>query len=136
MTFNIGKPLTYAVIGAGFGSITYIISLLIQGVETQSVVQIANVLWISAVIGLVTMIYEYDRPALLWQILLHFISVYALVTFMNYLNDGFLTPLSLPVLMHFSLIYFVIWFAVYVMFYRRVEKINRNLQERRQENKS
>ncbi|MGT2907706.1 DUF3021 domain-containing protein [Streptococcus dentiloxodontae] len=128
------KIIIYILVGVGFGGLIYVLSLLTAGAQTQTVGQIGNVVWISALIGLVTMIYELERPALLWQIILHFIAVYALVILMNILNKA-ASPSSLSFFLNFAMIYLVIWFVVYLTFYRRVSRINRKLQEK-QENKT
>lgn len=134
MKIDIRKIAIYAIVGVGFGGVVYVLSLLSGGVQTQTVSQIVNVVWISGLIGLVTMIYELESPPLLWQILLHFIAVYGLIFLMNKLNY-LVNPLSVNFFAGFVMTYLVIWFVVYLTFFRRVSRINRKLQENR-ENKS
>ena len=134
MKIDIRKIVIYAIVGVGFGGVVYVLSLLSGGVQTQTVSQIVNVVQISGLIGLVTMIYELESPPLLWQILLHFIAVYGLIFLMNKLNY-LVNPLSVNFFAGFVMTYLVIWFVVYLTFFRRVSRINRKLQENR-ENKS
>lgn len=130
MKINVRKPVIYAIVGVGFGGIVYTLSLLADGAQTQTVSQIANVVWISALIGLVTMIYELEQPALLWQASLHFVTVAALIVLMNRINHHALSP---AFFLNFAIVYLVIWFVVYLIFYRRVSRINRKLAEKRRE---
>ncbi|MGT2929230.1 DUF3021 domain-containing protein [Streptococcus dentasini] len=125
------KMALYALIGVGFGGFTYVVILWLNGAESQSVEQIANVVWISALIGLISMIFSFERPSFIAQLFLHFCLVYSLVILMNRLNDYDGTLFSLSSFGNFILCYLIIWGIVYSIWLHRIDKINHKLAEKK-----
>ncbi|MEX2785058.1 DUF3021 domain-containing protein [Streptococcus sp. H49] len=123
----------YFLIGVGFGGLSYSAALVLNGAENQTVAQIVNVVWISGLIGLISMIFELERPNFAWQLFLHFLGVCGLVGLLNYLNNLTSDVFDLSFLGKYAAIYLIIWIVVYFVFYNRVRHINRKLQERQSE---
>ncbi|WP_165211895.1 DUF3021 domain-containing protein [Streptococcus tangpeifui] len=133
MTIAIRKGIIYFLLGIGFGSLSFIATLWLNGAEDQTVLQITNVVWISGLIGLFSMIFELERPSFVFRLLLHFCLVYSSVVLMNGLNHYGWHLLSLTLLANVILTYLLIWGVVYFILTRRLEKINRKLAEKRRE---
>ena len=66
------RVVVYFLIGIGFGSLVYLFFLWQSGAEIQNFQQIANVVFISGLIGLVSMIFEVEAIPITWEILIHF----------------------------------------------------------------
>ncbi|AXQ79389.1 DUF3021 domain-containing protein [Streptococcus chenjunshii] len=123
----------YFLIGVGLGGLSYSATLVLNGAENQTVAQIVNVVWISGLIGLISMIFELERPNFAWQLFLHFLGVCGLVALLNYLNNLTSDIFDLSFLGKYAATYLIIWIVVYFVFYNRVHHINRKLQERQSE---
>lgn len=121
------RVVIYFLIGIGFGSLVYLFFLWQSGAEIQTVQQIANVVFISGLIGLVSMIFEVEAIPITWEILIHFCLVYGLYSWLEKLN-GIIW--SWHLLGEFSLTYLVIWFVIYISFNNRVKNINQRLREK------
>ena len=129
------KLLEAFLIGIGYGTIVYVSCLYIQGVETQTLSNIASVALFSGVIGIVSLIFLVDALALKWQLLIHFLAVFGLIVGMNAYNgftDQFFHPLFLG---GFVLIYVLVWLVVLYLTHEKVNRINHKLEEKRK-NKS
>ena len=122
----------YILIGIGFGGLCYLYFLWQSGAETQTVQQIMNVVFISGLIGLVSMIFESETLPVIWQFIIHFCLVYSLDSCLNLLN-GITTSFiwSWRFLAEFFITYLVIWLFIYLSFSARVKNINKKLQERK-----
>ena len=77
------KILKLFLMGIGYGGIIYVSCLYVQGAETQTVSNIASVLFISGLIGLCGFVFSIDSLTFRWQLLLHFSAVLILVLCMN-----------------------------------------------------
>ena len=121
----------YWFMGIGIGSLAYIFFLWQSGAETQTVQQIMNVVFISGLIGLVSMIFESETLPVIWQFIIHFCLVYSLDSCLNLLN-GITTSFiwSWRFLAEFFITYLVIWFVIYISFNNRVKNINQRLREK------
>ncbi|WP_423215038.1 DUF3021 domain-containing protein [Streptococcus equinus] len=127
----IKRAIVYILIGIGFGSLCYLFFLWQSGAKTQTVQQIANVVFTSGLIGLVSMIFEAEAFAMIWKIIIHFCLVYSINSWLNLMN-GITTSFfwSWDFLVEFTLIYLVIWLVLYINFNHRVKNINQKLQEK------
>lgn len=123
--------IVYILIGIGFGGLCYLFFLWQSGVKTQTVQQIANVVFTSGLIGLVSMIFEVEAFAMTWKLIIHFCLVYSINSWLNLMN-GITTSFfwSWEFLVEFTLIYLVIWLVLYINFNHRVKNINQKLQEK------
>lgn len=126
MKINLRKMIIYYLIGVGFGGLIYIVSLWSVSASQQTVGQITNVVLLSGLIGLISMIFESDSLPFTVQLVIHFVLVYAVILLMNWLgsNDVLWNWLFFG---NFILTYLVVWAVVYYTFYRRVSNINRKL---------
>lgn len=121
----------YILIGIGFGGLCYLYFLWQSGAETQTVQQIANVIFTSGLIGLVSMIFAVETIPMIWKIIIHFCLVYSINSWLNLLNGITTTFIwSWDFLVEFTLIYLVIWLVLYINFNNRVKNINQKLQEK------
>lgn len=114
----------YFLIGVGLGGLSYSATLVLNGAENQTVAQIVNVVWISGLIGLISMIFELERPNFAWQLFLHFLGVCGLVALLNYLNNLTSDIFDLSFLGKYAATYLIIWIVVYFVFYNRVHHVN------------
>lgn len=130
MKINLRKMIIYYLIGVGFGGLIYIVSLWSVSASQQAVGQITNVVLLSGLIGLISMIFESDSLPFTVQLVIHFVLVYAVILLMNWLgsNDVLWNWLFFG---NFILTYLVVWAVVYYTFYRRVSNINRKLAEKK-----
>lgn len=130
MKINLRKMIIYYLIGVGFGGLIYIVSLWSVSASQQTVGQITNVVLLSGLIGLISMIFESDSLPFTVQLVIHFVLVYAVILLMNWLggNDVLWNWLFFG---NFILTYLVVWAVVYYTFYRRVSNINRKLAEKK-----
>lgn len=130
MKINLRKMIIYYLIGVGFGGLIYIVSLWSVSASQQTVGQITNVVLLSGLIGLISMIFESDSLPFTVQLVIHFVLVYAVILLMNWLggNDALWNWLFFG---NFILTYLVVWAVVYYTFYRRVSNINRKLAEKK-----
>ncbi|HHU65755.1 DUF3021 domain-containing protein [Streptococcus sp.] len=127
----IKRAIVYILIGIGFGGLCYLFFLWQSGAKTQTVQQIANVVFTSGLIGLVSMIFEGEAFAMTWKLIIHFCLVYSINSWLNLMN-GITTSFfwSWDFLVEFTLIYLVIWLVLYINFNHRVKNINQKLQEK------
>lgn len=129
MLLNFRKIIVYFLAGIGFGSIIYIGSLWASGIETQTLQQITNVVWISGLIGLISMIFETEKISFIAQLIIHFIVTYGLIVMMNHLNHSLTSPHTWYFFGVFVLIYLSVWLVVFFTFYKRIRNINHRLNE-------
>lgn len=129
---NFRTVVWYFLIGIGFGSLSFVATLWLEGAPSQTVAQITNVVWISGLIGLISMIFELERPAFFWRLVVHFFLVYGLVCLMNNLNHYYWPIFSLELLGNFLLTYLIVWGVVYFFLTQRLGRINRKLAEKRE----
>lgn len=132
MLLNFRKIIVYFLAGIGFGSIIYIGSLWVSGIETQTLQQITNVVWISGLIGLISMIFETEKISFIAQLIIHFIVTYGLIVMMNqmnHLNHSLTSPHTWYFFGVFVLIYLSVWLVVFFTFYKRIRNINHRLNE-------
>ena len=114
----------YILIGIGFGGLFYLYFLWQSGAETQTVQQIANVIFTSGLIGLVSMIFAVETIPMIWKIIIHFCLVYSINSWLNLLNGITTTFIwSWDFLVEFTLIYLVIWLVIYINFNHRVKNV-------------
>ncbi|MBJ7540718.1 MULTISPECIES: DUF3021 domain-containing protein [Streptococcus] len=125
------RGVAYFLIGIGFGSLIYLFYLWQCHVEVQTVQQITYVVFISGLIGLVSMIFEIEAIPMIWEIIIHFCLVYSLNSWLNILlgiTKSFIW--SWQFLGEFVLTYLIIWFVIYISFNNRVKNINQKLKEK------
>ena len=132
MKINFRKLVWYFLIGIGFGSLSFVATLWLEGTQSQTVPQITNVIWVSGLIGIISMIFELERPPFFFRLILHFFLVYALVCLMNNLNHYYWPILSFELLGNFMVSYLIIWTIVYFFLTRRLGRINQRLAEKRE----
>lgn len=128
------KIIRYAVIGLLIGSLTYLVILLFMGsstVVTQK--HIGSILVMSAGIGIVSMIFEYDQLNMVLEVVIHFIITLALVVLMCGYN-GWLPELSVQGLLSFLgfvVIYVAIWLGLYLVQLADMKRVNRQIKLRK-----
>lgn len=129
MRLFIEKIARYIIIGVGFGGITYPFFLWMNGAKSQTVTQLTTVMVTSALIGVVSMIFEVDRLSFPVQLGTHMVLVYGLVSGMSILN-GISSPLSFPFVGSVFFVYGVTWWLVEATFRGRIKRINDKLAEK------
>jgi hypothetical protein len=122
-------------IGIGYGSIIYILSLYVQNVEIQTLSNITSVVLISGLIGVCSLIFTTDFLNFKWQLVLHFFIVLSLIIAMNVYNGFTGQFLTFGFLGGFVLVYLVVWSLMIYITHEKVERINKKLQQRKK-NKS
>lgn len=128
------KILKLFLMGIGYGGIIYVSCLYVQGAETQTVSNIASVLFISGLIGLCGFVFSIDSLTFRWQLLLHFSAVLMLVLCMNWYNGITTQLITWQFLASYIFIYLLVWLTVAYITHEKVERINEKLRQR--ENKS
>lgn len=131
MKINMKTAVYYFLIGTGFGSIIYSLSLILNQTGSQTAWQIGAVVLVSGCMGLVSMIFTLDYPAFVWRLVVHFLAVYTLYLFANRIGGDTENFLSLVTLIQFLLVYVLVWAVVVFMTRQKVAKINEKLRERK-----
>lgn len=131
MKINMKTAVYYFLIGTGFGSIIYSLSLILNQTGSQTAWQIGAVVLVSGCMGLVSMIFTLDYPAFVWRLVVHFLAVYTLYLFANRIGGNTENFLSLVSLVQFLLVYVLVWAVVVFMTRQKVAKINEKLRERK-----
>ena len=131
MKINMKTAVYYFLIGTGFGSIIYSLSLILNQTGSQTAWQIGAVVLVSGCMGLVSMIFTLDYPAFVWRLVVHFLAVYTLYLFANRIGGNTENFLSLVTLIQFLLVYVLVWAVVVFMTRQKVAKINEKLRERK-----
>ena len=131
MKINMKTAVYYFLIGTGFGSIIYSLSLILNQTGSQTAWQIGAVVLVSGCMGLVSMIFTLDYPAFVWRLVVHFLKVYTLYLFANRIGGNTENFLSLVTLIQFLLVYVLVWAVVVFMTRQKVAKINEKLRERK-----
>ena len=131
MKINMKAAVYYFLIGIGFGSIIYSLTLILNNVANQAAWQIGAVVLVSGCMGLVSMIFALDYPAFIWRLAVHFLAVYTLYLFANRIGGNTENFLSLVTLLQFLLVYVLVWAVVMFMTRQKVAKINEKLRERK-----
>ena len=131
MKINMKTAVYYFLIGTGFGSIIYSLSLILNQTGSQTAWQIGAVVLVSGCMGLVSMIFTLDYPAFVWRLVVHFLTVYTLYLFANRIGGNTENFLSLVTLVQFLLVYVLVWAVVVFMTRQKVAKINEKLRERK-----
>ena len=88
MKINMKTAVYYFLIGTGFGSIIYSLTLILNNAGHQATWQIGAVVLVSGCIGLVSMIFSLDYPAFVWRLVVHFLAVYTLYLFANHIGGN------------------------------------------------
>ena len=125
------KAVYYFLIGIGFGSIIYSLTLILNNANSQAPWQIGMVVLVSGCMGLVSMIFALDYPAFIWRLIVHFLAVYTMYLFVNQIIGNSKNFLSLSILAQFLLVYALVWAVVVFMIRQKVAKINEKLRERK-----
>jgi len=120
-------------IGLLIGALTYLLILLSMGTTVVTSKNIISVLLMSAGIGLVSVIFDFDWNYL-WEVVIHFLVTLLLVVLMcNY--NGWLSAVythAFTSFLLFLLIYVLVWVALYVMQWIDAKRINKRIKYRNQ----
>lgn len=119
--------------GLRTGSLVYLMVLLLDIQQSPaSKSNIISILVMSAVIGLVSLIFESERFSFLLLLTVHCLITFALVSAMMIYN-GWQEVLVLPRFwLDYFLIYVLIWGMVRLDIYLKTQKINQALSKRHQ----
>ena len=131
MKINMKAAVYYFLIGIGFGSIIYSLTLILNNAGHQAAWQIGAVVLVSGCMGLISMIFTLDYPAFIWRLAVHFLAVYTLYLFANHIGGNREDFLSLVTLLQFLGVYVLVWAVVVFMTRQKVAKINEKLRERK-----
>ena len=131
MKINMKAAVYYFLIGIGFGSIIYSLTLILNNAGHQAAWQIGAVVLVSGCMGLISMIFTLDHPAFVWRLAVHFLAVYTLYLFANHIGGNREDFLSLVTLVQFLGVYLLVWAVVVFMTRQKVAKINEKLRERK-----
>ncbi|WP_125711571.1 DUF3021 domain-containing protein [Companilactobacillus kedongensis] len=125
------KVVNYAMRGMGYGAVTYLILIAID-FESMAVTSssIFSVLIMSALLGIISMVFDYDKLAFLVALGIHFCGTLVLVISMLTYNGWKFVLTSGSFWWSFILIYIFIWIAVMVNQHVRVVKVNKALKKR------
>jgi len=129
----IRETIKSVLIGLLIGALTYLLILLSMGTTVVTSSNIISVLLMSAGIGLISVIFEFDWNYL-WELLIHFLGTFLLVVLMCSYN-GWLPTLYTHMFTSFLLflvIYVLVWVALYVMQWIDVQRINKRIKYRNQ----
>lgn len=109
MKINMKAAVYYFLIGIGFGSIIYSLTLILNNAGHQAAWQIGAVVLVSGCMGLISMIFTLDHPAFVWRLAVHFLAVYTLYLFANHIGGNREDFLSLVTLVQFLGVYVLVW---------------------------
>lgn len=127
---NIKNSLLYALIGLMIGSLMSIISMISIGHPIiVAPVELAGLLVMSALIGLLSAIFNIDRLPFWFALAVHFVLVGVIVFLTNYLMGG-LFGAPLPLLLLYTVIYLVVWLILRLWWYLDAQRINAHIRKR------
>jgi len=132
MNINLKTVILYFLIGIGFGGIIYSLALLANGAVTQTVGHIVTVVLVSGCMGLVSLIFELEKPAFIWRLSFLFLLIYSLFLFLNWQVNTEVHLFSPYTLLQFIVIYLLVWLVVVYLTQQKVAKINEKLRERKE----
>lgn len=128
------KFFRYIVLGMLIGALTYLVILLILGSSTVTRSNIISILVMSAGIGLVSSIFDYELNYLLAMVI-HFFVTFTMVVLMCNFN-GWLPTLATNLFFsffQFLMIYVIIWLGLYAFQMADIKRINQKLRKRNQQ---
>lgn len=122
-----GKCLLYSCIGIGIGAICYlsILTFAYPG-AAPTVGGLISVFVISALIGLLSMIFRTDLP-FTYAIGIHLVGTFLLCAIMNLINKW---PISLWTIFIFVLVYLIVWLIVILTQGNKIHKLNMKIKQR------
>lgn len=121
------KILKNMIAGVRTGSAVYLLAVVLH-IQKNTLSSIYSVLVVSALIGLLSQIFEIERLSFLSCLILHFIGTSILVLSFN--GWSYLEVTSIYFWVNFVLIYLFIWACVYLDIYLKTQKINLVLKKR------
>lgn len=121
------KILKNMIAGVRTGSAVYLLAVVLH-IQKNTLSSIYSVLVVSALIGLLSQIFEIERLSFLSCLILHFIGTSILVLSFN--GWTYLAVTSIYFWVNFVLIYLFIWACVYLDNYLKTQKINLVLKKR------
>ncbi|MDO4667133.1 MAG: DUF3021 domain-containing protein [Streptococcus sp.] len=121
------KILKNMIAGVRTGSAVYLLAVVLH-IQKNTLSSIYSVLVVSALIGLLSQIFEIERLSFLSCLILHFIGTSILVLSFN--GWSYLAVTSIYFWVNFVLIYLFIWACVYLDNYLKTQKINLVLKKR------
>lgn len=113
-------------IGAGYGAVTYLIVLTLQFQQSMpTVINTASVLIISGLIGIASLVFEFDI-GYLTALLLHFVITCGLISLMVWINRW---DFNLITLMMTIAIYLIVWGFMRLNQVNDISQINQKLRK-------
>lgn len=113
-------------IGAGYGAVTYLIVLTLQFQQSMpTVINTASVLIISGLIGIASLVFEFDI-GYLTALLLHFVITCGLISLMVWINHW---DFNLITLMMTIAIYLIVWGFMRLNQVNDISQINQKLRK-------
>ncbi|MBM7642840.1 DUF3021 domain-containing protein [Streptococcus loxodontisalivarius] len=125
------KVLKSYIIGVGIGQIFYISSLMLFGISSQSLSNIASTAFLSGFMGVASLIYGVKGLSPLSRSLLHFVMILSLATGMVIYNKWLPLDYFLGFAFEFTVIYLLIWTLTYLLERRKINRINQTLLKTR-----
>lgn len=127
--------------GLGFGSVSYLVILMTTSFVNQIEIPLSSghilaILIMSALIGLLSMIFESDRLPFLMEFVIHLIGTAILVWATGSISGCFHTNINAPeIWLNFLIIYIVIWIVIQFNQEKKVSAINQVLVKRKENKK-
>lgn len=129
------KIIRHAVIGLLIGSLTFLFLILITGKSVYvTPIKVFNVLLLSLLIGILSMIFDSERFNFTLALGIHYIGVLLLVVLMNVFNDWGGVVHTWNLILVTTMIYIVIWLCLHWMSVINVRKINERILKNRRDN--
>lgn len=128
------KYLSAAATGIGYGSFVYLLILsLNHSVQAPNQLNIFSILLMSAGIGIVSLVFDWEDAPYWLLLLLHFLGTFSLVVLMTVLNHWFFFVIAHFVYFFssFVCIYLFVWIIIRINQAIEVTKINRKLKKRK-----
>ncbi|MGT2926475.1 DUF3021 domain-containing protein [Streptococcus cuniculipharyngis] len=123
------KIVVAASVGVGIGSFVF----LWQLVTFQLVPSVSNVLsvsLVSALIGVVSLVYDIEKWSLWLRSFLHCLALFLLIGGMNVYNGWVNLASFADFIVNFFITYLIIWGILFVYGLAKAKKINQHLKER------
>lgn len=128
----LGKCLLYSCVGIGIGAVCYlsILTFIYPGVA-PTVLGLISVFVISALIGLLSMIFETDMP-FTYAIGIHLVGTFLLYVIMNLINNW---PINRWTVFIFVLVYLIVWLIVILTQGSKIHRLNMKIKQRNSKQK-
>ncbi|MCP0886105.1 DUF3021 domain-containing protein [Ligilactobacillus sp. WILCCON 0076] len=124
-------------IGVGIGATTFLLFIVFSFSKPEYLTSftVLSVLFISGMVGILSVIFDLIDMPFLFLLLIHFTGTFVLMLLLMHLNNWVPWSDTLQFFLEFGFIYLIIWFYVKLKMSLTLRKANEKIQKRNKEKK-